>query len=260
MASKKMNIQLNPQANRSSIPQELIDRITSIVPPIQGWCTLDKAFHLAEKVVETKPQVAVEIGIFEGKSMIPIALAMAFNKLGVVNGIDPWAKADAVVGEAGGAAHENWWANIDFEALATNTINHIANNALSEYCRILRMKSQDAVKLFKDGTIDFLHIDGNHSETSSCSDVIMWLPKVKIGGIIFFDDIDWSSTSKASELLGQWCGEISKHGTYGTTIKTKDLPCQSQPVNVEIVTPIVPPEEPNQSAPPNPTPPSNEPS
>ena len=69
----------------------------------------------------------------------------------------------------------------------------------------MRRTSEQTYSYFADESIDFLHIDGNHSEESSVFDVTYWLPKVKKGGVICFDDAWWESTQKAIKLLLQDC-------------------------------------------------------
>jgi len=63
------------------------------------------------------------------------------------------------------------------------------------------MKSSDAVKIFDDHSIDFLHQDSNHSEEISCMEVELYHNKVKPGGTWVFDDTNWPTTKKAQDLL-----------------------------------------------------------
>ncbi len=72
---------------------------------------------------------------------------------------------------------------------------------LSEYCNVMRMSSLHALPLFADESIDILHIDGNHTEENALADVLMYLPKLKKGGYLWFDDVNWTSTHKAVEYL-----------------------------------------------------------
>ena len=61
-----------------------------------GWCTLDKMNVLASLIVSTRPQVVVELGVWAGRSLIPMALALRYNKVGKAIAIDPWdSKASA---------------------------------------------------------------------------------------------------------------------------------------------------------------------
>ena len=55
----------------------------------------------------------------------------------------------------------------------------------------LNMTSDEAHKVYakNDGApIDLLFIDGDHSQRAVVEDIINWLPKVKIGGIVVFHD------------------------------------------------------------------------
>lgn len=52
-----------------------------------------------------------------------------------------------------------------------------------------QMTSDDAVKLYEDGSIDFLMIDGDHSYEGVCKDIKNWLPKMRPGGLIAGDDV-----------------------------------------------------------------------
>ena len=48
----------------------------------------------------------------------------------------------------------------------------------------IRMKSDEAVNLFKDESIDILYIDGDHAEDIVTNDIKLWLPKIKENGFI----------------------------------------------------------------------------
>lgn len=48
----------------------------------------------------------------------------------------------------------------------------------------VRKFSLDAVKDFKDGSLDFVYIDGNHDFQNTTNDIVEWSKKVRKGGII----------------------------------------------------------------------------
>ena len=81
---------------------------------------------------------------------------------------------------------------------------------------VLRCGSEHAVGLFPDypgaEQIDILHIDGNHSELASVRDVTTWLPRVKSGGYIWFDDTNWATTQRAIALLYVSCEVVKDVG------------------------------------------------
>jgi predicted O-methyltransferase YrrM len=53
---------------------------------------------------------------------------------------------------------------------------------------ILRMKSMDALQKFPDGSLDFVHIDGNHEFDFVMTDIIFWMHKLKSKGIMAVHD------------------------------------------------------------------------
>ena len=54
---------------------------------------------------------------------------------------------------------------------------------------LLRMEFEEALQRFEDGSIDLLHIDGNHEYESVKKDFETWLPKLQKGGLILIHDI-----------------------------------------------------------------------
>jgi predicted O-methyltransferase YrrM len=60
---------------------------------------------------------------------------------------------------------------------------------LSKYnAIIMKQMSIDAVKKFKDNSLDFVYIDANHSFDYVMQDLIEWSKKVRVGGIVSGDD------------------------------------------------------------------------
>jgi len=51
-------------------------------------------------------------------------------------------------------------------------------------CEIIRAFSMDAVKGFENGSLDFVHIDGNHEFQQFTNDIAEWSKKVRKGGIV----------------------------------------------------------------------------
>lgn len=59
-------------------------------------------------------------------------------------------------------------------------------------CEFVRKTSMDAVKDFKDESLDFVFIDGNHTFEYAVNDIAEWSKKVRKGGIISGHDY-WNS-------------------------------------------------------------------
>ncbi len=60
-----------------------------------------------------------------------------------------------------------------------------AHEKLDKYnTKLIRAASMDAVREFKDNSLDFVYIDGDHSFDFVMQDIIEWSKKVKHGGIV----------------------------------------------------------------------------
>lgn len=175
---------------------------------IDGWCSKEKARSMMDLIHQTHPQVCVEIGVFGGSSIYPTAKALSYRQSGVVYAIDPWSNEECTQGYELGDPNYEWWSKVDLEKIYSRFLAMLTKYNLNNYCTVMRMTSIDACHHFLDDSIDILHIDGNHSEDSALQDAQLFLPKVKRGGFIWFDDANWTSTTKAIEFLNESCDMI----------------------------------------------------
>lgn len=174
--------------------------IVSAMTPLEGWCTLEKAFSMAEIILETKPKLVVETGVFGGKSAIPIAMALREAGQGVLYAIDPWSVEAATEGDVG-IEHFVWWSKVDLEVIYAGFVKATMALDLGKELRWIRAKSDSACKMFHRRSIDLFHQDSNHSEKVSCREAKMWAPLLKKKSTWVFDDADWPSTQKAIGLI-----------------------------------------------------------
>jgi hypothetical protein len=180
---------------------EDINYISDTVPHLEGWCTVEKALKLYSGASQVEKPLCVELGVFAGRSLLPIALACK-RKGGKCFGVDAWTKEASLEGE-NAPQNADWWANIDYDHFYNYTKKVINDAGATDYCIILRNKSSDVVNIFEDMSIDLLHQDSNHSEVTTVEEVNRWYNKVKVGGLWAFDDTDWSTTKAAQDLLIQ---------------------------------------------------------
>lgn len=171
----------------------------NIINSLDGWCSPQKCTKLYDLIVKTRPTNLVEIGVFGGKSLLSQAFALKDNNHGIIHGIDSWKANDCINGMQQEAAI-NWWNNLNYDKIYNGCVNAINANNLQNYICLHKMSSEEYSKLI-DFEIDILHIDGNHEEEHSCKDVELYLPKVKSGGYIWFDDANWHQTQKAVGLI-----------------------------------------------------------
>lgn len=201
----------------TDIEQVKVDALAAMTK-LEGWCSPQKAATLIDLVFKTQAKTIVEIGVFGGKSLIPMAFALKAQGEGIVIGIDPWSAAESTVGEMDEANRE-WWAKIDHEAIYQGLKGSVKEFKLQKHVRLIKASSAEAEAI---PSIDILHIDGNHSEVTSVFDVLKWVPMVRSGGLIIFDDLDWATTKKASSLLDEYADKLFDYkegNVWGVWIK-----------------------------------------
>lgn len=180
---------------------------------IPGWCCEEKAKNMMDLIYEVKPKICVELGVFGGSSIHPTACALKFLKQGCVYAIDPWKNPDCLEGYAPDDPNYQWWNSINLNDIHDGFVKMLYDCRLSGYCKIMRMTGQEALSEFADESIDILHIDGNHTENAALNDAKMYLPKVKKGGYIWFDDVNWPSTHNALEYMQDYCEKVEERST-----------------------------------------------
>jgi len=87
---------------------------------------------------------------------------------------------------------------------------------VKEYYTLQQLTSNEAVNLYKDGSIDFLLIDGDHSFEAVKNDVNIFIPKMKADGLIACDDAFDESVCRAISEGAELHGLIAEfNGTHG---------------------------------------------
>lgn len=105
-----------------------------------------------------------------------------------IYGIDPW-----IPYGGGGKAHNTQPAQ---DALFINAINKLKKYANFS---VIRKTSMDALADFKDGSLDFVYIDGDHRFEYVAEDIVNWSRKVRTGGIV--SGHDYKCTDPAVDKL-----------------------------------------------------------
>lgn len=193
---------------------DLRGRIELALAPLHGWTTPEKGTRLAELVAETKADVTVEIGVFGGRGTIAMAIAHQLMRKGHVAAIDPWEAQASLDGE-NAAANDEWWSKVDYELVYEQFLTALLRNGVARYCRVMRERSDTAVRLFADGSVSVLHQDGNHSEAVTAAEVTLWAPKLATGGYWVADDADWGTTQRALTMLEEMgFARLEDHGGW----------------------------------------------
>ncbi|HSX12954.1 MAG TPA: class I SAM-dependent methyltransferase [Chlamydiales bacterium] len=191
-------------------------RTFEIMKHLEGWCSEKKASILLDYILRIKPDRVVEIGVFGGKSLIPIALCLKENGKGKIYGIDPWDNLASIHGMLD-EANKTWWNQIDHQKIKWGLIDKIWQLGLNDQVELWQTTSADSSSI---PDIDILHIDGNHSAEMSYEDVIKWVPLVKKDGLIIFNDMNWTengiiTTKSAIEWLNSICHRLAEFTDEG---------------------------------------------
>lgn len=168
---------------------------------LTGWCEDSKIAYMMDLVKSFDNPKIVEIGVWGGKSLIPMAYACTIMKSGHVYGIDPWDSKDS--SEAWDKDNNNylWWSTRDHNSIYNSCLAGISKHGVEKHVTLIRKRSDQAVDDFSDESLDIIHLDGNHAEPVCYSDVCSYVPKLKQGGYWIQDDVNWPSTLKGQKAL-----------------------------------------------------------
>lgn len=183
----------------------------------EGWCSEDKARHMVDLILSTKPLLVVEIGVFGGRSLLVQAIALRHLGQGLAVGVDPWTKS-AALAHMQEPEHRAWWEQVDLAQIRNGCMDHITREGLAEWCTIYVGTSAQFHSLL-GRQIDVLHIDGNHSDPSSTFDSTHFVPLVRPGGYVWVDDPGWTEGAKLTQArtlsyLGEHATLAVDYGGY----------------------------------------------
>lgn len=203
---------MNPK-NNQMLPEHIDKAIRHYVPVMEGWSSPDRCCEMAALVIEHKPSIVVEIGAFAGRATVSIAMALRENHHGTIYGLDPWRIEAAIEGD-NDPKNNDYWMKLDLHAIHRQCVETIWAHRLEQWAVLIRARSEHCHELFP--LIDFLFIDGCHSQIASCRDVELYVPKVVAGGIVIMDDCDWQTTQAAQAMIEEHCDilKIGENGHY----------------------------------------------
>ena len=179
---------------------------------IHGMCSQHRASFLIDLIIAIQPQTVVEIGVYGGKSLIPMAFALRANGSGTIYGIDPWNKMDAIEGTQGEL--RNWLNSLDYEYVLYCLNYKMEQYSLQNQIQLVRSTAMDAPAI---PDIDILLFDRYFSEEDAYIEFNKWVPLVKSGGIIIVNNVSWAKHAKvnpvkATEWLNQYCAKQAHFG------------------------------------------------
>lgn len=209
--------------NKPSLYEEVLDTLSKISPDSGGGSPLSKCYLMVYLIKNLKLKTYVEIGVYKGRSLFAAAAAI-FRNDGKAYGIDPYNVQDAYEDEV--PEHVPFDVNsflnsLDFNKMYSDVLAFKEEADYGSCIKIIRQTSDKAIQyLIRDNiVIDMLHIDGNHDCKFVELDVKNYCPKVKDGGIIVFDDINWPSVRGVYEEYKKSCYVLFETEEFGILVK-----------------------------------------
>ena len=94
---------------------------------------------------------------------------------------------------------------------------------------VVKATSLEAAATYPDRSISFIMIDASHKYGDVVDDINAWFPKLKLGGIMSGDDIDWEEVKQA---VDDTCKHYTVHGN-STWYFRKQTPTLEEHRNIE---------------------------
>lgn len=125
-----------------SLPKHIEEAIHHYIPNQEGWTTAKRACEMAERIIETKAQVCVDIGVFAARSTI--AMGFAARELGnsIVYGIDPWHVGVAPESDDNKEGVDWWKEKANLEEMHRQSMKSIWDHNLEPWVVIIRSRSE----------------------------------------------------------------------------------------------------------------------
>jgi predicted O-methyltransferase YrrM len=146
--------------------------------------------------LKTESPTIVEIGSWLGTGSTQILLDHVKRHGGRLYCVDTWQGSPAVQG------HVDMLATYDVYQSFVENVRRAGGEACVEP---YLMSSTDAASQFSDASVDLVFVDGDHKYDAVRSDIKMWLPKIKVGGIICGHDCETRVTADNRNALMQAC-------------------------------------------------------
>jgi methyltransferase family protein len=187
----------------AEVRQFLEEVVASVPVDYGGGSGSAKALVIADLIARFGVRDTIEIGVYRGRSLLPVAAMLRIAGAGVATGIDPWSIDEALQEDthAVGPEVNEWVRSHPWEETYQSVVQRVEDYRLAEHCRILRMTSEEAVAEFEDESVNLVHVDGNHDQAAVERDVELYLPKIRPGGFVVLDDASWRSIRPVVENL-----------------------------------------------------------
>jgi len=156
-------------------------------------------FTIALKEKDYKNLVGVEVGVFDGSHCWGFLENLDIKELYM---IDPYASYPAHIKDVG-LERSKW-----LLARAKKRSFNWANEKFPEKCFHIYEKSLEAVHRFKNESLDFVYLDGDHTYKNVSKEIPLWDAKLKSGGLMGGHDYSKRRTG-VMKAVNEYCKKRS---------------------------------------------------
>jgi hypothetical protein len=159
---------------------------------IEGWFTFQQLYQSMVNQA-TDNSLFIEVGTWKGRSAAFMAVEiLKSGKKIKFDCIDPFIAVEGVPGF-----------DITHEELKRTFIENM--KPVEGHYTLYPEASPAPATYYKDKSVDFIFIDGSHTHEDVCADIMGWMPKMKIGGVISghdYDELSCGVRSAVNQIFG----------------------------------------------------------
>lgn len=165
------------------------------------------------------PVSVLEIGSWEGRSTCWLLEHILTHDSASITCIDTF---------EGSIEHKHWFDETYIKSIEERFDFNIAKTGASEKVKKIVGSSQDLMRSLPLNSYDILYIDGSHLASDVLRDAVLGWDLVKVGGLIIFDDYDFSFPQNVSQntkigidaFIDAFCNKITVvHKSYQVIIE-----------------------------------------
>lgn len=163
-----------------------------------------------------KPIKYLEIGAFYGANLLAVTETFGAHEESKLFCIDPWEDYNDY------PEYKN-----QMKSIYDTFLENVEKAGKASKINVLRGYSNAIVPTLEDNFFDLIYIDGNHEPEYVLEDAVLSFRKLKVGGIMIFDDYGWGGplmTKKGIDaFLGGYHKRIEFLGEKNTQVFIKKL-------------------------------------
>jgi len=150
-----------------------------------------------------RPINYLEIGTFYGANILSVANSYGLHNDSKLYCIDPWEDYEDY------PEYKN-----KQQTIYDSFMNNVEKSGQAHKIIINRGYSNNMVPQLQDSFFDIIYIDGNHEPEYVLEDAVLSFRKLKVGGILIFDDYGWGGPDLTKKGIDGFLSGYHKRITF----------------------------------------------